>query len=63
MFSAHAALAALTMQKGIDGAKDFEAAAAELNENTDDITAAVESVYGAEGAAQFKEIWSSHIGY
>lgn len=63
VFSAHAALAALTMQKGIDGAKDFEAAAAELNENTDDITAAVESVYGAEGAAQFKEIWSSHIGY
>jgi hypothetical protein len=63
VFSTHAALAALTMQKGIDGAKDFEAAAAELNENTDDITAAVESVYGAEGAAQFKEIWSSHIGY
>ncbi|MBY6037349.1 copper amine oxidase [Fictibacillus nanhaiensis] len=63
VFSAHAALAALTMQKGIDGAKDFEAAAKELGENTDDITAAVESVYGAEGAAKFKEIWSSHIGY
>lgn len=63
VFSEHAALAALTMQKGIDGAKDFDAAAAALNENTDDLTAAVESVYGAEGAAQFKEIWSSHIGY
>ncbi|WP_191557513.1 copper amine oxidase [Metabacillus idriensis] len=63
VFSEHAALAALTMQKGIDGAKDFEAAAGALNENTDDLTAAVESVYGAKGAAQFKEIWSSHIGY
>lgn len=63
VFSEHAALAALTMQKGIDGAKDFEAAAGALNENTEDLTAAIESVYGAEGAAQFKKIWSSHIGY
>lgn len=62
-FSTHAALAILAMQKGIDGAKDFDAAAAILNTNTDDLTKSVESVYGAEGAKQFNEIWSSHIGY
>ena len=62
-FSAHAALAVLAMQKGIDGAKDFEAVAAELGKNTDDLTKSVESVYGPEGAKQFNEIWSSHIGY
>ncbi|MBO0589145.1 copper amine oxidase [Sporosarcina sp. E16_8] len=62
-FSAHAALAILAMQKGIDGAKDFDATAAALNANTEDLTKSVESVYGAEGAKKFNEIWSSHIGY
>ncbi|WP_404828976.1 copper amine oxidase [Sporosarcina gallistercoris] len=62
-FSTHAALAILAMQKGIDGAKDFDVSAAELNSNTEDLTKSIESVYGAEGAKQFNEIWSSHIGY
>lgn len=62
-FSAHAALAILAMQKGIDGAEDFEAVVAALNENTMDLTKSVESVYGVEGGKQFNEIWSSHIGF
>ncbi|MFC7370203.1 copper amine oxidase [Fictibacillus iocasae] len=63
LLSEHAALAILAMQKGADGAKDFEAAAGALGENTDDLSAAITSVYGEEGGAAFKEIWSSHIGY
>ncbi|WP_246938868.1 copper amine oxidase [Bacillus pinisoli] len=63
LLSEHVALAVLAMQKGIDGAEDFEAAAGALNENTDELTNAIKSVYGEEGAAKFKEIWSSHIGY
>lgn len=59
----HATLAAWTMQKGIDGAPDFEQAAAQLNKNTDDLSAAVASVYGNEAGAAFKTIWASHIGY
>ncbi|MCY1692466.1 hypothetical protein OVA29_19545 [Exiguobacterium sp. SL14] len=51
------------MQKGIDGAKDFDAANGALNQNTDDLTASIGSVYGSEAAQQFKKIWSSHIGY
>lgn len=62
-FSAHAALAILAMQKGIDGADDFDAVVTSLNENTEDLTKSVESVYGAEGGKQFNEIWNSHIGY
>lgn len=42
------------MQKGIDGAKDFDAAAGALNQNTDDLTASIGSVYGSEAAQQFK---------
>ncbi|WP_404461179.1 copper amine oxidase [Sutcliffiella horikoshii] len=63
LFAEHAALAVLAMQKGIDGAGDFENVAGALNENTADLSAAVASVYGEEGGAAFEEIWSSHIGY
>ncbi|NLP49843.1 copper amine oxidase [Bacillus sp. RO1] len=63
LLSEHAFLAVVAMQKGIDGAEDFDQAAGALNANTDDLSAAVASVYGEEGGAAFKEIWSSHIGY
>ncbi|AIQ55405.1 copper amine oxidase N-terminal domain-containing protein [Paenibacillus sp. FSL R7-0331] len=59
----HATLAALAMQKGIDGAPDFTAAAAALNSNTNDLSAAIASVYGTAAGDAFKPIWSSHIGY
>ncbi|WP_017812542.1 MULTISPECIES: copper amine oxidase N-terminal domain-containing protein [Paenibacillus] len=59
----HALLAVIAMQKGIDGAADFDQVAASLNANTDDLSAAVASVYGNEAGAAFKTIWASHIGY
>jgi hypothetical protein len=59
----HAFLAVEAMRKGVDGAEDFEQASNALLANADDLTAAVESVYGKEGAVQFDEIWKSHIGY
>jgi len=63
LFGAHANLAIIAMQKGYDGAPGFANAAAALSKNTDDISAAVASVYGDEAGAAFKTIWSSHIGY
>ncbi|MDO3408574.1 copper amine oxidase N-terminal domain-containing protein [Saccharibacillus sp. CPCC 101409] len=59
----HAILAVWTMQKGIDGAPDFQNAAALLSKNTDELTAAVASVYGKDAGAAFKPIWASHIGF
>lgn len=59
----HAFLAIETMRKGADGAADFDQASAALLANSDDLTAAVASVYGEEGGAAFQEIWNSHIGY
>lgn len=59
----HAFLAVEAMRKGVDGAEDFEQASNALIANADDLKAAVASVYGEEGAAQFDEIWKSHIGY
>jgi hypothetical protein len=63
LFTEHAFLAIETLKKGADGTEDFDALAGALGQNTDDLTAAVSSVYGEEAGAQFKEIWSSHIGY
>ncbi|SDI47898.1 copper amine oxidase [Natribacillus halophilus] len=62
-FSEHAALAILTMQKGIDGEEDFDEAAWALDENTADLTAAVEDVYGEEAGAEFQEMWDEHIDF
>ncbi|WP_322907623.1 copper amine oxidase N-terminal domain-containing protein [Paenibacillus campi] len=59
----HALLAIIAMQKGIDGKPDFTQAAAALNANTDELSAAVASVYGNAAGESFKTIWSSHIGY
>lgn len=59
----HAFLAVEAMRKGVDGAEDFDQASGALLANADDLSAAVGSVYGEEGAAQFDEIWKSHIGY
>ena len=59
----HAFLAVEAMRKGADGAEDFDQASGALLANSDDLTAAVSSVYGEEGGAAFQEIWNSHIGY
>lgn len=59
----HAFLAVEAMRKGVDGAEDFDQASGALLANAEDLKAAVASVYGEEGAAQFDEIWKSHIGY
>ncbi|AYC30422.1 copper amine oxidase [Paenisporosarcina cavernae] len=63
LFTEHAFLATEVLKKGADGAEDFDQAAAALSANTDDLTAAISSVYGDDAGAQFKEIWNSHIGY
>lgn len=59
----HVALASAATRAGFDGSPMFPAAAASLGKNTDDISAAIGSVYGDAAAAKFKEIWASHIGF
>ncbi|WP_411955562.1 copper amine oxidase [Alkalibacillus sp. S2W] len=62
LLSEHAGLAVMTMQNGIDGSEDFDASAAALSNNTDDLAAAISSIYGEEAGQQFKEMWAAHIG-
>lgn len=61
--SEHAFLAIVAMQKGIDGAEDFEDVVASLDHNTEDLTAAIASVYGDEAGDMFREMWNDHIGF
>ncbi|OAT85040.1 copper amine oxidase [Bacillus sp. MKU004] len=63
LLTEHAALATMAMQNGIDGSEDFEASVNALNANTEDLSAAIASVYGEEAGNQFKEMWSNHIGF
>lgn len=63
----HAWLAMIAMQKGYDAntghanAADFQAVAGQLNQDTQDLSNAVASVYGSAGGQEFNKLWSGHI--
>lgn len=57
----HAGLAVDVMRSGVRGSPDFEAAAGALAANSDDLTAAADTVWGPERAAAFNEVWAEHI--
>ncbi|MDN4524529.1 copper amine oxidase [Fictibacillus fluitans] len=60
--SEHFALAAMSMQKGVDGAKDYDFVNWAEDQHTADFTAAIKGIYGAEGASQFEKVWQGdHI--
>ncbi|MBM7660176.1 hypothetical protein JOC85_000943 [Bacillus mesophilus] len=63
LLSEHAGLAMMAMQNGIDGSEDFAASAQALSDNTDDLSAAIASIYGEEAGKAFKDMWSAHIGF
>ena len=57
----HAELAVDAMRSGISNYPDFPAAAAALDQNTGEITAMIESVFGAASAGSFQSLWADHI--
>ena len=60
-FGEHAELAVDAMRSGISNYPDFPVAAATLDQNTREITAMIESVFGGESARSFQALWSDHI--
>jgi hypothetical protein len=67
LLAEHASLAMEAMRQGVDTGDlsdpEFTAAAGALAGNTDDLTAAIESVYGADAGAAFRTQWEAHIGF
>jgi hypothetical protein len=58
----HAALALVALDKTIAGEQDAQATVDALGANTDDLAAAIGSVYGDDAAEAFKSQWTAHIG-
>ncbi|MCW2962351.1 MAG: hypothetical protein JWM90_2738 [Thermoleophilia bacterium] len=61
LLSQHAMLAIIAMQRGFDGSPDFAAAGKALDANTDDLGAAIGSVYGPDAQKAFETQWRAHI--
>ena len=62
----HAILAMLATQKGFSGDQDFKAISAALDGNSQELAAAIGSVYGEEAGRQFlngKALWRDHIKF
>lgn len=59
----HALLASIATHRGLEGGKDFEAAAGALEANTVALGDAIGSVFGDEAKATFLELWRAHIGF
>jgi hypothetical protein len=57
----HAELAVDAMRSGISNSPDFPSAGAAIDGNTREITAMIESVFGAASAGSFQALWADHI--
>jgi len=64
MLQAHVYLAGAATGEALGGRQaGFEAAAAALDQNSDDLTAAITSVYGDAAGQAFAPLWKKHIGF
>jgi uncharacterized protein YutE (UPF0331/DUF86 family) len=66
LLDSHVYLASIAVSTGLTAGLDspeFEAAAATLDQNSQDLAAAIESVYGAEAGDAFLKLWRQHIGF
>lgn len=61
LFAEHTWLAVLTARRSARGAKDARHPAAALNGNTEDLTAALLSIYDEKAAVAFEERWGEAI--
>jgi hypothetical protein len=66
LLDGHVYLASITVVQGLENGLDslqFKAAAQTLDQNSQDLAAAIESVYGAEAGEQFLTQWRQHIEF
>jgi len=57
----HIALAVATLRAGASESPDFPAEAAGLNKNTDELTAAMGTLFGPAAGQQFMTLWADHV--
>ena len=59
----HAFLLSEAMRTGVEGGAGFESAGAALEANTVQLVDMIESVYGAQAASSFGDLWRDHIAF
>jgi len=57
----HVVLVVSAVRAGLTNGPDFTAAAQAVNDNTRDLTAAVDSLFGTRAATRFQSLWADHI--
>ncbi len=57
----HVVLVLAAVRAGVANGPDFAAAAQSVNDNTHELAAAVDSLFGAPAAARFQSLWADHI--
>jgi hypothetical protein len=66
LLDGHVYLAGITVVEGVTNGLDspqFKAAAATLDQNSQDLAGAIASVYGPAAGKQFLSLWRKHIGF
>ncbi|MGH2751353.1 MAG: copper amine oxidase [Actinomycetota bacterium] len=67
LLDSHVYLAGIAVEQAVltedPNSPQFKAAAATLDQNSQDLASAIESIYGAEAADAFLEQWREHIGF
>lgn len=59
----HVDLGLVALRSAYDGDADTDAAVGQLDQNSQELAAAVGSVYGDKAETQFLALWRDHIGY
>lgn len=59
----HAFLSVQVIRTGLSGGAEFAAAGDALDENTGELVAAIEGIYGQDAADDFDAQWRTHIAY
>ena len=61
LLAEHAVLVEDVTRAAVTGSPDFDASAEMINGNTRDLTAAMDTLFGARAARQFQSVWGDHV--
>jgi hypothetical protein len=61
LLAEHAVLIEDVSRAAVTGTPDFAAAGQMINGNTQDLTAAIDTLFGAAAAKRFQSLWGSHV--
>ena len=61
LLAEHAVLIEDATRAAVGNTPDFTAAAANLNANTKDLAAAIDTLFGRAAASSFQELWAAHV--